>query len=93
VGTVTFLGSVSAQAGAGETVTITIVKPDGTSTSVSVMTIADGSFSILYQDVPSSGYKATASIGEDSQYQAANSSQVIFDITKQSRTITLKVTP
>jgi len=93
LGTVIFSGAVSAQEKEGETVTITVTKPDGTTTIVTTLTKEDLTYSVDYSDEPGTGYKAKARIEEDALYTAAESDEVVFNIGKERRTITLTVTP
>lgn len=90
MGTVTFLGSVSAEAGPGETVTVTIQKPDSTTDTVTGMTDAQGMFTAAYNAAPGH-YSASASVPADALYLAATSNTVQFDVQLASRTITLSV--
>jgi hypothetical protein len=89
--TVTFSGTVSAQAPSGEIVTVTITKPSGGSDTVSGSTGSTGTFTATYDGVAGNGYSAVASIPADSKYQATTSTSVSFDIGLLPRTITLTV--
>jgi hypothetical protein len=89
--TVTFSGSVSAQAAAGETVTITVTKPDGTKDVFTTTTQADLTFTVTRSYPAGIGYKAVAHIDEDAEYLAADSPEVTFDVAKAPRTITLSI--
>lgn len=91
---ITFNGHVSAQAAAGEQVTVTINLPDGTTKTVTGPTQEDLSYSVdFYATLPGS-YRAKARVEEDALYLAAESEDVLFEITgeKQPRSITLDVT-
>lgn len=90
MGTVTFVGNVSAQAAPGETVTVTVQKPDTTTDTVTGVTDAQGMFTAAYNAAPGH-YSATASVPADAVYQAVQSNTVQFDVQLSSRTITLSV--
>jgi hypothetical protein len=88
--TVTFKGTVGAQANSGEQVTIMVTLPDGSTEQVVCQTKPDATFMQTYTNIPGA-YKAMASIGEDDLYQAAQSAEVPFTIGKEPRTITLTI--
>lgn len=92
VGTVTFSGTVSAQAATGEAVAITVTKPDGTTEVVNTQTLEDRSFNVDYENLPGN-YKAKARIEEDALYQASESNEKVFEIGKGLRIIALTIAP
>ena len=91
VSTVTFSGSVSAQAVPGETVTITVTKPDGTET-LTATTQADGTFSTTKEYTVPGNYTAVFHIDADAIYLAADAGPIPFVIPLQPRTLTVSVT-
>lgn len=97
MGTVTFSGTVNAQAVVGEIVNITITRSDGSATTIPTLTKADKTFGpISYTDIVGN-YTARAYIpqSEDANniYSSATSPSVPFTIAKTNvtRTITLTV--
>lgn len=96
MGTVTFNGTVNAQAGVGEVVTITVTKPDNTKVTLTAPTDANKAFIKAYTDV-AGDYSAVASVAQtvdaDNIYSPATSPIKAFTIVKMSvvRTITLVV--
>lgn len=91
-GIVIFEGSVSAQAEGNEVVVITVTRPDTTTEEILAVTNEGLTFSVEYQNMPGD-YSAHARVEADAVYEAAESSEVPFNIGKEPRTITLTVTP
>ena len=91
IATVTFSGTVSAQAASGETVTLTITKPDNTTETLTATTLADKSFSATKQYDIAGSYKATAHGDADAIYTAWDTAEMPFTITLTLRTGTLNV--
>ena len=88
---VSIKGSVSSEVSPGEAVTITLTHPDGTPETVTATTDENGQFSASVDEAPGTGYRAIAHIDADAEYQAADSSEVSFDVSKQARTLVLQV--
>jgi len=88
---VSIKGSVSNEIGPGEVVTITLTHPDGTPEAVTAPTDENGQFAASVDEVPGTGYSAIAHIDADAEYQAADSPEVNFDVSKQARTLVLEV--
>ena len=88
--TVTFNGSVSAQAAAGETVTITVTDPSGNKTTLTATTNSTGAFTVAGTYAVAGNYTYSAAIPADADYQAATSTGT-FEVTLASRTLTVTV--
>ena len=84
-------GSVSNQISPGEVVTITLTHPDGTPEAVTALTDENSQFAANVNEVPGTGYRAVAHIDADTEYQAADSPEVTFEVSKQERTLVLQV--
>lgn len=90
--TVTFTGTVSAQASAGETVTVTVTKPDATKDTLTATTLADKTYSATKVYTIAGNYSASAHGNADAQYGAWDAGPVPFTIALATRTATLTVT-
>ena len=92
--TVTFNGTVSAQAAPGETVTIVVTKPDGSTDTFTATTVADGTYTASTTYAAAGSYSAVASGAADAKYTSWTSTPQAFTITQEliARTGTLTVT-
>lgn len=87
---VTFNGAVTAQVSGGEVVTITVTKPDGTTDTLTAQTLADKTFTATKDYLPGD-YTVKVHVDADTQYTAADSSVVSFNVGLEARSITVSV--
>ena len=89
--TVTFSGTVSAQAASGEAVTITVTKPGNTTETLTATTLADKTFSTTKDYLIAGSYITMFHIDADATYSAADAGPVSFTITLQTRMLTVSI--
>jgi len=90
--TVTFSGSVTAQATSGETVTLKVTKPDSIIENLYTVTKDDKTFTYTKSYAVQGQYSVVAHLDADSQYIAIDTSKVVFNVPLLSRTATVAVT-